>query len=204
MSSRALRAARAAFWASLGLDVIMVSMADLEVRVNRSSRRQKSVAARLVEGGTVLEVTAPDGMSEADLAPVIDKLREQLLRRQAKAKHADDAALAQRAADLNREYFDGKLKWTSMRFVTNQQHRFGSCTPATGAIRISHRLATMPAWVRDYVLVHELAHLVEANHGPRFWKLVNRYPRTERARGYLMAVGLESEDGAPDENADLE
>jgi predicted metal-dependent hydrolase len=179
-------------------------MADLEVRVNRSSRRQKSVAARLVEGGTVLEVTAPDGMSEDELAPVIDKLREQLLRRQAKAQHADDATLAQRAAELNREFFGGKLKWTSIRFVTNQQHRFGSCTPATGAIRISHRLATMPAWVRDYVLVHELAHLVEANHGPRFWKLVNRYPRTERARGYLMAIGLESEDGASDENADLE
>ncbi len=182
----------------------MASMADLEVRVNRSSRRQKSVAARLVEGGTVLEVTAPAGMADAELAPVIDKLREQLLRRQAKARHADDAALAQRAAELNREFFGGKLKWASIRYVTNQQHRFGSCTPANGTIRISHRVATMPAWVRDYVLVHELAHLAEANHGPRFWTLVNRYPRTERARGYLMAVGLEADDGAPGENADLD
>lgn len=83
-----------------------------------------------------------------------------------------------------------------MRYVKNQNSRFGSCTPADGTIRLSDRLATMPTWVRDYVLVHELAHLLEANHGPNFWKLVNRYPLTERARGYLMAVGLESDAGA--------
>ena len=54
----------------------------------------------------------------------------------------------------------------------------------------------MPAWVRDYVVMHELAHLLVAGHGPRFWELVNRYPLTERARGYLMAVGLEEADGS--------
>ncbi len=179
-------------------------MGDIEVRVNRSSRRQKSVAARLIEGGTVLEVLAPAGMPDAELAPVIDRLRERLLRRQDKAENADDAALARRAVELNGAYFGGKLKWAELRYVSNQQRRFGSCTPAKGTIRISHRVATMPGWVRDYVLVHELAHLVEANHGPRFWKLVNRYPRTERARGYLMAVGLEPEEGAGGEDADLE
>ena len=49
----------------------------------------------------------------------------------------------------------------------------------------------LPAFVVEYVLVHELAHLVQASHGPEFWALVNRYPKTERARGYLMALGGE-------------
>ena len=101
--------------------------------------------------------------------------------------------MAARASELNRHYFDGRLQWTSMRWVTNQNKRFASCTPSQGTIRISHRLATMPKFVLDYVIVHELAHLIEANHGANFWKLVARYPKTERARGYLMAVGLEDD-----------
>ena len=123
-------------------------------------------------------------------------LRIRWQRRQATAD-LDDADLERRARELNRQYFGGKLRWKSVRWVSNQNTRNGSCTPSQGTIRISHRLAKMPAFVRDYVLVHELAHLVEANHGPRFWKLVNRYPRTERARGYLMAVGLEALEDEP-------
>ena len=65
--------------------------------------------------------------------------------------------------------------------------RWGSCTPADGTIRISARLASEPGWVLDYVIVHELAHLVVAGHNRRFWALVRRYPRSERARGWLMA-----------------
>ena len=102
------------------------------------------------------------------------------------------------AERINRKYFDGALTWQSIRYVSNMQRRYGSCTPGKGTIRISDRLLNMPKWVLEYVLVHELAHLVEANHGKRFWALVNRYPRAERARGYLMAVGMESETGEGD------
>lgn len=165
-----------------------------EIRIIRSANRHKTVSARWADAGhTVIEVLAPAAASDAELAPMIENLQARLLREKARAETADDRALARRAAELNRQYFDGKLRWTEMRYVTNQQRRYGSCTPATGAIRISHRVAAMPAWVRDYVLVHELAHLREANHGPRFWKLVGRYPRTERARGFLIALGLEAE-----------
>lgn len=161
----------------------------MDVQIIRSKKRKKTVSARVVDG--VFVVQAPAVMLPGELQPIIDKLQERWQRRQQKSE-LDDAALQRRAQELNRQYFGGKLKWESVRWVTNQnKSRYGSCTPADGAIRLSHRVAAMPAFVRDYVLVHELAHLLEANHGPKFWKLVNRYPKTERARGYLMAVGLE-------------
>lgn len=174
------------------------------VRIIRSSNRAKTISARLVEDGNVIEVLAPSTATDAELAPIVDRLKGRILRRQVKAETADDAALARRAAELNREYFDGKLRPTEVRYVTNQQRRYGSCTPSTGVIRISHRVAGMPSWVRDYVLVHELAHLKEPNHGAKFWKLVNRYPRTERARGYLIASGLEGEADDSGGETDLE
>jgi predicted metal-dependent hydrolase len=66
-------------------------------------------------------------------------------------------------------------------------HRWGSCTPDAGTIRISDRLARFPDWVIDYVIVHELAHLAVADHSTEFWQLVHRYPKAERATGYLIA-----------------
>ncbi len=172
-------------------------IAEPDVRILRSDRRLKTVSARLIENGKVIEVLAPLRMTDAELGPVVENLRRRLLRHREKGETADDGALARRAAELNRQYFLGKLRWSDICYVTNQQRRYGSCTPATGTIRISHRVATLPAWVRDYVIVHELAHLLEANHGPRFWKLVNRYPKVERARGYLICLGLEAEDDEP-------
>jgi len=171
---------------------------DPQIRIVRSDRRRRTISARLVEDGAVLEILAPAAATDAELAPIIENLKARVLRHAERKETADDVVLARRAAELNRQYFEGRLRWSEIRYVTNQQQRFGSCTPATGVIRISHRVATMPTWVRDYIIVHELAHLREANHGPRFWKLVNRYPRVERARGYLICLGLESESDEPD------
>jgi hypothetical protein len=95
------------------------------------------------------------------------------------------------AERLNEKYFGGRLRWDSIRFVANQRDRFGSCTPEDGTIRISHRVAEYPAWVREYVVMHELAHLEVPSHSPRFWRLVDRYPLAERARGFLIAKGWE-------------
>jgi predicted metal-dependent hydrolase len=164
----------------------------VEVKVVRSQRRKKTVEARLESG--VLVVRAPAAISDAELAPIIEKLKARLEKKGRRRQFKSDASLEVRARELNRRYFDGALSWASIRYVTNQNKRFGSCTPGKGTIRISHRVGEMPAWVRDYVLVHELAHLVEPNHSRAFWDLVNRYPKTERARGYLIAIGMETDE----------
>ena len=161
------------------------------IKIIRSKKRSKTVSARIEDG--VLVVRAPAQMGDEELTPIIEKLQKRLARRQAR-RTLDDAALEQRAQTLNRQYFEGKLQWASIRWVTNQEKRYGSCTPSERTIRISHRLAQVPQFVLDYVIVHEMAHLLEANHGKGFWKLVNRFPKTERARGYLMAMGLEELD----------
>jgi hypothetical protein len=169
------------------------AVTDWPVEIVRSDRRRRTVSAEL-KGGVLL-VRAPQTMTDAELQPIIANLQKRLAKRVEKRNLPQtDTDLERVAQMLNKRYFHGRLRWHSIRYVTNQNDRFGSCTPSQGTIRISHRLATMPTWVRDYVVMHELAHLKEANHGPRFWKLVNRYPLTERARGYLMAVGLEEDE----------
>ena len=163
----------------------------MQIQIIRSGKRRKTVSARL-EGDTLV-VRAPEHISETDLAEVVSRLQSRVERKQHRQQPTalSDAGLQARAQALNLRFFEGRLRWQSIRWVSNQNHRFGSCTPADGTIRISQRVAGLPQWVQDYVLVHELAHLLEANHASRFWKLVNRYPLTERARGYLIALGLE-------------
>ena len=165
----------------------------MNVQVIRSPRRRKTVSARMV--GQTLQVLIPDSLSPAEEREWVDKMRQRLVDKQRRGELNSEQALGQRAQELNRRYFGGRLKVASVNYVTNQDRRFGSCSPEEGTIRLSHRLAQVPGWVRDYVLVHELAHLVESNHSAAFWTLVNRYPLAERARGYLMALGLSASDG---------
>lgn len=100
-----------------------------------------------------------------------------------------DVSLSARADGLARRWLDPVLgsapRPTSVTWVGNQRQRWGSCTPANATIRLSDRLQQLPDWVVDYVLVHELCHLVHLHHDQRFWELARRYPRTEEARGYL-------------------
>ena len=99
-----------------------------------------------------------------------------------------DLALARRAGVLSRRYLGGHARPTNVRWVDDMEQRWGSCTVLEGRIRLSRRLATMPVFVRDYVLLHELAHLLVAGHGPDFWTLLRSYPHLDRARGFLDGV----------------
>lgn len=166
----------------------------MDIEIIRSDRRVKTVSGRLE--GDKLIIRAPADLPEAELEKAIAAIQKRLLRRR-EGRRLSDEALQGRAEALNQCYFGGKLRWQRIAWVTNQEHRLGSCTPSHGTIRLSHRVAGLPTWVQDYVIVHELAHLLEPNHGPRFWKLVSRYPLAERARGYLMALGLELPEDLP-------
>ena len=155
----------------------------MDVEVIRSARRKKSVQARQV--GAVLQVTIPAWMSKADE----ERHVAEMVRRMQRRAETTIVDLTERAALLAaRHSFPVPA---SIRWVDNQEWRWGSCTPSDGTIRISTRLAAEPAWVLDYVICHELAHLRIAGHDRQFWDLVARYPLAERARGFLMARSLE-------------
>ncbi|MGH2391088.1 MAG: M48 metallopeptidase family protein [Chloroflexota bacterium] len=165
------------------------------MRVERSERRVRTVSARVT--GDIMVVRAPARMTDAELAPIIAALRRRLERKALRpAPTASDESLAARAAALSARYFSGKLCPRTIRWVTNQGSRWGSCTPATGTIRLSHALQSFPAWVVDSVIVHELAHLQVPGHGPAFWTLANRYPLMERARGFLIAKSGRDDEAA--------
>jgi predicted metal-dependent hydrolase len=156
--------------------------------VIRSRRRRRTISARRRDG--VIEVTVPAGMSLSEEAMWVERMRKRIMRAEVAPSDAD---LSRRARALSRRFFGGELVPASVRWSEQQQSRWGSCTVDTGAIRLSARMQPFPSWVVDYVLVHELAHLRYRSHGPRFWSLVNRYPLTERARGYLIAKGGEAD-----------
>jgi Protein of unknown function DUF45 len=155
-------------------------MSDLPVDVVRSKRRKRTAQAYIKEGR--LKVMVPFGLASDEEARLVDGLVARVNRKVS----SNEVDLARRAGDLARKY--GLSEPKSIEWSDRQKTRWGSCTPAEGRIRISNRLASMPAWVLDSVLIHEMAHLEEPNHGPEFKALVGRYELSERARGYLMAM----------------
>ena len=171
-----------------------------EIKIIRSDNRRRTISARLVEN--TMFVHAPGSISDAELKKIIDRLKKRLHRRKIKNELDKTQGLTIAADRLNKEYFNSKLKIISITYSANQNTIFGCCNYRTKEIRISHQLIQMPYWVKDYVIVHEMAHLIEPNHSKAFWDIVYRYRLAERARGYLMAKGLDSEEGNDIEQAD--
>jgi predicted metal-dependent hydrolase len=156
-----------------------------EVEVRRSARRRRTVSA--YRDGERVIVLIPARFSKAEEREWVARMVARVLATPNRRRRGD-AELARRARELSDRYLDGRARPASVQWVTAMRTRWASCTPAEGTIRLSRALLDMPPWVQDYVLLHELAHLLEAGHGPRFWRLLETYPRTERARGYLDGV----------------
>ncbi len=105
----------------------------------------------------------------------IDKAKEKILPR-----------VARHALELGVEYTEAK--------IVDNRYRWGSCTIKNN-INLNWRLIKAPMFVIDYVIVHELAHLLEANHTPRFWNIVRtQTPTMERAKAWLQENGQILED----------
>lgn len=156
------------------------------VEVRTSTRRRKTATAYWQDDTVV--VVLPAWMRP----PESDAMVESLVRRvlaQRPNRHASDEELAQRAAYLAAHYLQGTLP-RSIRWVSNQRHRWGSCSLASRDIRVSERLRMVPPWVLDAVLVHELAHLDEPSHSERFRQLTSRCPRMDEADAFLQGFSL--------------
>ncbi len=170
-----------------------------EIEVRRSRQRRRTVSAYREGGRTI--VLIPARFSADEERKWVDAM---ILRLAAgdKRRRPSDEQLLVRAADLSRRFLGGLAKPVSITWVTNQNSRWGSCTPADGTIRISARVKGMPSWVLDYVILHELTHLLQPGHGGEFWSLLESYPRTERARGYLEGVAATAGLRWPDDLTD--
>jgi len=166
------------------------------VTIVRSAKRRKTIQTKYA--GDHLWIYFPSGMSKAEEQRWVDKILLKMEKREHRRKSkTNDEWLWSRAQDLNKRFFDGSLDF-SIKFVSNQHSRFGSCTSIDKTIRISERVGSMPWWVKDYVILHELAHLLYPDHSKEFWGKVDEYRYAERAKGYLIAIGLE-----PDQEAQI-
>jgi predicted metal-dependent hydrolase len=155
------------------------------VEVRRSERRRRTVSA--YRDGERVVVLIPDRFSRAEESEWVDRMLARLASRQRNL--ASDEELLARARRLAARYLaEYDASPHSVRWVSNQRWRWGSCTPQDRTIRISDRVRSMPDWVIDYVILHELVHLIVPTHGTLFWALVGRYPKAERARGFLEGV----------------
>jgi len=164
------------------LPSVTPSMSEPEIEVRRSARRRRTVSAYREGNRTI--VLMPARMSRSEEEHWIAEMVARLEAQDRRARPTDKKLLV-RAQRLSTKYLSGNAMPASVKWVENQKSRWGSCTIDDRTIRLSTRLQGMPDWVVDYVLIHELAHLIEPSHDERFWRLLEEYPLTERARGFL-------------------
>lgn len=156
-----------------------------ELELVRSRRRRRTASARGEDGRVIVQL--PADLSPDEEERIVHRLVRRVVDRWQTRTLGGDEALARRADELADRWLDG-VRATSVRWSSRMERRWGSCTPAEGSIRISQQMASYPRYVIDAILVHELAHLQVGGHGEDFRALTARYPKTERARGFLEGV----------------
>jgi predicted metal-dependent hydrolase len=175
-------------------------MSEPAVEVRRSKRRRRTVSA--YRDGDRIVVLIPASLTRAEERQWVETMVARLERSEQRRKPSDDELL-KRAVALSDRYLGGMAVPESVRWVDNQNARWGSCTPGDRTIRLSARLQGMPTWVVDYVIVHELAHLFEPHHNEKFWGWVDKFPQAERAKGYLLGWSAAAQlDAPPGQEAD--
>ncbi|MDJ0321453.1 M48 family metallopeptidase [Pseudarthrobacter sp. PS3-L1] len=162
------------------------------VTVRRSSRRTRTVSAFWEAGTAVVAIPASFGAGQEKewVEKMVLKLERQRESPGRARNRTSNPELERRAQELSSRFLGERAVPSSVRWVANQNSRWGSCTPSDGSIRLSDKLQMMPGWVVDYVLLHELAHLLVSAHDAAFWALLTTYPDTERAKAFLEGVAL--------------
>lgn len=169
------------------------------IQVRRSSRRRRTVSADLRDG--VLRVSIPEHFSAAQERHWVERMTARMAAKYPAVPPVEHdrpvEELLRRAELLAEHYLDGRGVPGTIRWVTDQNSRWASATPARRSIRLSHRLQGMPDWVVDYVILHEMAHLIEPSHSAAFWHLLRAYPRTETAKAFLDGVSFAAQRSFP-------
>ena len=155
------------------------------VMVRRSARRRRTVSISRRDGDLVIAI--PATFSARQERDWVTKMVDQLVRKEARATRTrrGDEALARMAREVSEAYLGGRAHPSSVTWSTRQNHRWGSCTPADGTIRLSHQLQDMPDYVVRSVMMHELVHLLVPGHGKEFQQLMALYPQAQKAQGFL-------------------
>ena len=163
----------------------------LEVEISRDARLRTRMHWEV--RGSRVRIRVPRGMAGKELDRHVAEIVARVKRTRAQSRSRADQDLEALARQINRAYYDSEIHWNSIRWVNNMHKRLGSCStggPTDGDIRISDRIKGWPQWVIDYIVAHELAHCKVPGHGPEFWALMSHYPKTERARGFLLGVAF--------------